>query len=129
MRTTSVGAIAASQLVPAYAFTSYNRQPGKLAALGGTPIRSNKSWPEWPYCDQNIIDSILKTTKSGIWCRIQSKTGTVPTFEKKFAEMMGVKHCVATGSGTQALHTSVEALGMGLAQGALGGQHSQQECI
>jgi dTDP-4-amino-4,6-dideoxygalactose transaminase len=113
IKTTSAGAIVASQLAPAYAFTSYNTQSGKLAALGGTPIRSNKSWPEWPFWDQNIIDSILKTTKSGIWCRIQSKTGTVPTFEKKYAEMLGVKHCVATGSGTQALHTSVEALGMG----------------
>ena len=27
--------------------------------------------------------------------------------------MYGVKHCVATGSGTQALHTAVEALGLG----------------
>jgi len=85
----------------------------KWPGLGGTPVRSNKSWPAWPYSDQNITDSILKTTKSGIWCRIQSKTGTVPTFEKKYAEMIGVKHCVAVGSGTQALHTAVEALGLG----------------
>jgi dTDP-4-amino-4,6-dideoxygalactose transaminase len=114
IKTTSAGAIAASQIVPAYAFNIHgSTQSGKLAALGGTPIRSNKSWPEWPYRDQNVIDSVLKTTKSGIWCRIQSKTGTVPTFEKKYAEMIGVKHCVATGSGTQALHTSVEALGLG----------------
>ena len=114
MKTTSVGAIAASQFIPAYAFNLQgSAESGKLAALGGKPVRSNKNWPEWPYHDQNIIDSVLKTTKSGIWCRIQSKTGTVPTFEKKFAEMIGVKHCVAVGSGTQALHTSVEALGLG----------------
>jgi dTDP-4-amino-4,6-dideoxygalactose transaminase len=37
----------------------------------------------------------------------------VPTFEKKFAELIGAKYCVATGSGTQALHTCVEALGIG----------------
>jgi perosamine synthetase len=114
VRTTSVGAIAASQFIPAFAISSSgNKASGKLAALGGTPVRSNKKWPDWPYSDQEIIDSILKTTKSGIWCRIQSKTGTVPTFEKKWAEMTGVKHCVATGSGTQALHTAVEALGLG----------------
>ncbi len=114
MKTTSVGAIAASQFIPSYAFNIQgSTESGKLAALGGKPVRSNKSWPKWPYHDQNVIDSVLETTKSGIWCRIQSKTGTVPTFEKKFAEMIGVKHCVAVGSGTQALHTSVEALGLG----------------
>ena len=114
IKTTSVGAIAASQIVPAHAFDIHAKtQSSKLAALGGKPVRSNKSWPEWPHRDQNVIDSILKTTKSGIWCRIQSKTGTVPTFEKKFAEITGVKHCVATGSGTQSLHTVLEAYGIG----------------
>ena len=114
MKTTSAGALVASQIVPSYAFNIHgNTQYAKLAVLGGKAIRSNKNWPEWPYRDQNIVDSIMKTTKSGIWCRIQSKTGMVPTFEKKFAEMIGVKHCVAVGSGTQALHTSVEALGIG----------------
>ena len=76
-------------------------------------MRSDKKWPEWPYRDQRILEEIQKTTESGIWCRIQSKNGTVPTFEQKYAEMMGVKHCVAVGSGTQALHTCVEALGLG----------------
>jgi len=114
IKTTSAGAVAASQISTANAFNIYNKtHSGKLAALGGNPVRSNKNWPEWPYRDQNVIDSILQTTKSGIWCRIQSKTGTVPTFEKKYAEMYGVKHCIAVGSGTQALHTTVEALGMG----------------
>ena len=114
VKTTSVGALAASQIMPAYASSFHSStQSGKLAALGGKPVRSNKNWPKWPYWDQNIIDSVMKTTKSGIWCRIQSKTGTVPTFEKRFAEMIGVKHCVAVGSGTQALHTAAEALGIG----------------
>jgi dTDP-4-amino-4,6-dideoxygalactose transaminase len=86
---------------------------GKLAALGGEPVRKNKSWPDWPYCDQNVVDSVVKTTKSGIWCRIQSPTGTVPTFEKRYAQLTGAKFCLATGSGTQSLHTSLEALGIG----------------
>ena len=63
--------------------------------------------------DQNVIDSVVETTKSRIWCRIQSRSGTVPTFEKQWARLAGAKFCVATGSGTQALHTSVEALGIG----------------
>ena len=104
-------AAVASRSVPAYG--NISKKTGKLAILGGEPVRKNKSWPRWPYWDDNVLDSIVKTTKSRIWCRIQSKSGTVPTFEKKFAQLMGTKLCVATGSGTQALHTCVEALGIG----------------
>ena len=108
----SAGTLAAvSRSIPAYG--NISNKGRKLAILGGEPVRKNKSWPRWPYWDQNVIDSVVKTTKSRIWCRIQSRSGTVPTFEKKFAQMMGTKFCVATGSGTQALHTCVEALGIG----------------
>jgi dTDP-4-amino-4,6-dideoxygalactose transaminase len=109
----SAGSLAAvtSGTIPAYA--NLSKKADKLAILGGKPIRKNKPWPKWPYWDNKVVDSVIKTTKSRIWCRIQSKTGTVPTLEKKFAQLIGTKFCVATGSGTQALHTSVEALGIG----------------
>ncbi len=100
-----------SRTIPSYA--NITNKAVKLAILGGQPVRKNKSWPSWPYWDEGVVDSIVKTTKSRIWCRIQSKSGTVPTLEKKFASLMGAKFCVATGSGTQALHTCVEALGIG----------------
>jgi perosamine synthetase len=86
---------------------------GKLALLGGEPVRKGKDWPSWPYCDDKLVEAMAKTTRSGIWCRIQSATGAVATFETEFARLMGTKFCVATGSGTQALHTCVEALGIG----------------
>jgi perosamine synthetase len=86
---------------------------GKLAILGGEPVRKNKSWPEWPYVDEKMVDAIVKTTRSRIWCRIQSEHGTVPTFEAAFANLMGTRFSVCTGSGTQALSTCVEALGIG----------------
>jgi len=110
---TAAGSLAgvASRTIPAYG--NITGKANKLAILGGEPVRKNKSWPRWPYWDQNVIDSIIETTKSRIWCRIQSRSGTVPTFEKKFAQLIGTKFCVATGSGTQALHTCVEALGIG----------------
>lgn len=101
----------ASTTIPSYA--NIAKKASKLAILGGQPVRKKKDWPDWPYWDQNVVDSVVKTTKSRIWCRIQSPTGTVPTLEKKFAELIGAKFCVATGSGTQALHTCVEALGIG----------------
>jgi perosamine synthetase len=104
-------AAAASITTPAYA--GFGKKAGKLAILGGEPVRKNKPWPRWPYWDDKVVQSVIKTTTSRIWCRIQSKNGTVPTLEKKFADLIGTKFCVATGSGTQALHTSVEALGIG----------------
>jgi len=108
----SAGSLAAiaSGTIPAYG--DITKRASKLAILGGEPVRKNKSWPGWPYWDERVVNSIVETTKSRIWCRIQSKSGTVPTFEKNFARLMGTKFCVATGSGTQALHTCVEALGI-----------------
>ncbi len=106
----SLGAVASN---PIFA-SGMHRQTGKLAILGGDPVRNkNKTWPAWPYVDEKVVDSVVKTTRSGIWCRIQSSTGTVPTFEKEFANLIGTRFSVATGSGTQALHTCVEALGIG----------------
>lgn len=107
----SLAAVAGSTL-PLYG--DVVRRAGKLAILGGEPVRKNKPWPEWPMVDEAIVDSVTKTTRSGIWCRIQSANGTVPTFEKEWASLMGTRFCVATGSGTQALHTCVEALGIGV---------------
>jgi dTDP-4-amino-4,6-dideoxygalactose transaminase len=106
----SLAAVASTSL-PSYADLA--RKASKLAILGGEPIRRNKAWPAWPQVDDQILDSVVKTTRSGIWCRIQSASGTVATFEKEYAKLLGARFCVATGSGTQALHTCVEALGIG----------------
>jgi perosamine synthetase len=105
----SVGAVASNAFPVLGKMTG---DAGKLAVLGGTPVAPAKVWPEWPYVDQNMIDAITKTTRSGIWSRIQSRNGTVPTFEKEFAALMGTKSCVSTGSGTQALSCCIEALGI-----------------
>ncbi|MDD2436287.1 MAG: DegT/DnrJ/EryC1/StrS family aminotransferase [Massilibacteroides sp.] len=95
------------------AFEKISSSANTLAIAGGTPVRQNKTWPKWPQADEKVIESVTKTTRSGIWCRIDSPNGTVPTFEKEYASLMGAKYCVATGSGTQSLHTCVEALGIG----------------
>lgn len=104
-------AAVASTTLPAYA--DLTGKARTLALLGGDPVRKNKTWPSWPHIDDQIVDAVVKTAKSGIWCRIQSASGTVATFEKEYAALMGSRFCVATGSGTQALHTCVEALGIG----------------
>lgn len=115
LTTVSAGSLAAvaSGAIPALKdLTVMNQATGKLAILGGDPVHKG-SWPEWPYVDEKMVEAITKTTRSRIWCRIQSETGTVPTFEKVYSDLMGAKFCVATGSGTQSLSTCVEALGIG----------------
>lgn len=109
----SAGSLAAvtSNNVPAYGNAPKNAS--KLALLGGTPVRKNKPWPDWPYCDSKITESMMKTLQSGNWCRIQGGANAVATFEKEWAKLTGAKFCVGTGSGTQSLHTCVEALGIG----------------
>ncbi|HOW39231.1 MAG TPA: DegT/DnrJ/EryC1/StrS family aminotransferase [Bacteroidales bacterium] len=114
--TTATGsaAVAVSASVPAFGnITPVRNESEKLAILGGTPVAPEKKWPEWPYVDERVVEEVVKTTRSGIWCRIQSPNGTVPTFEKEFAKLFGIKTSVSTGSGTQALNTVVEALGLG----------------
>ncbi len=114
--TVSAGSVAAvaSGTVPAFGnITIVPQSRGKLAILGGDPVRKERPWPLWPYVDEKMVEAISETTRSRIWCRIQSPNGTVPTFEKEFARLMDARYCVCTGSGTQALSTCVEALGFG----------------
>lgn len=106
----SVATIASSSLPG----INISTKAGKLAVLGGTPLRSrDKAWPPWPYVDDKVVESLVRTARSRIWCRIDSKTNNVSAFEKAYADLIGTKYCVATGSGTQALHTCVEAMGFG----------------
>lgn len=94
---------------------AFSAPPSRLAVFGGQPIRAAaKKWPKWPHVDERMIDEVVKTTKSGVWSRIQSPVnGAVATFEKQFAGMIGAGYCIGTGSGTQALAICVEAMGIG----------------
>ncbi len=109
----SVAAVVSNVIPPLGNITILPQAKGKLAILGGNPVRKNKEWPQWPYVDEKMVEAVTKTTRSRIWCRIQSENGTVPTFEKEFARLLDAKFSLATGSGTQALSTCVEAMGFG----------------
>jgi len=108
----SAGSVAASTSHSAHAVGRVAGDARQLAVLGGAPIRT-KAWPGWPYWDEAILNSVVDTTKSGVWCRIHPNASTALRWEKEFRRLTGTKFCVATGSGTQALHTCVEALGIG----------------
>lgn len=112
IKTAAIGTITATAGLGSASAISSSSKEG-LAALGGKAVRQGRIGPSWPYIDDKVIESVLKTTKSGIWSRIQSASGTVPTFEQHFAKVIGSQYCVGTGSGTQALSTCVEALNIG----------------
>jgi dTDP-4-amino-4,6-dideoxygalactose transaminase len=108
----SAGTLTAMTMGSLTAYGNVSKNSSKLALLGGKPVRT-KSWPDWPYCDKHILKSLTETAKNGQWCRIQGGAHQVKDFQKAWAKINGVKHCVGTGSGTQALHTCVEAMGFG----------------
>ncbi len=80
------------------------------AILGGTPVRT-QPFPSWPVYDDTDVQMFLDAFHSKKWCRLGGTR--VDRFEKKFAELMGVPYCAATSSGTTALNTCLNALGIG----------------
>jgi perosamine synthetase len=83
--------------------------PGKPAILGGNKIFT-KEWPVWPQWKPEVYEEqVLKVLRSGIWSRAE----VVNEFEKKWAETIGTKRCLAVVNGTNALITSVVQLNIG----------------
>ena len=67
-------------------------------------------WPKWPVWDESANQDMLDMLRSGEWWR--GNGGHVEEFEKKYAELIGAKRCLATASGTAALITSLHVLGV-----------------
>ncbi|MCM8772584.1 MAG: DegT/DnrJ/EryC1/StrS family aminotransferase [Candidatus Omnitrophica bacterium] len=95
----------------------------KLAINGGKPVRK-KPFPGWPIFGKEEEREILKVLRSGKWWMyayspIEFASGKVKglsyveKFERKFAEVQKVKHCIAVNSGSSALEICVRALGIG----------------
>jgi dTDP-4-amino-4,6-dideoxygalactose transaminase len=106
---TSAGAIGTMISWPLTSFGvgSYGRE--KLAILGGEKVHKG-GWPEWPVWDKSAEPGIVEMLRTGRWWR---GTGEhVEEFEKRYAELMGAKQCVATASGTTALITALGVMGV-----------------
>ena len=79
------------------------------AILGGQPVRTKPFpvWPNWnPATDEQ---QVLKVLRSGVWSRAE----VVTEFEKKWAETIGSKRCLAVVNGTNALIASLTQLNIG----------------
>jgi len=105
----SAATVAALAPVAASVRGRQNAGAGPLAILGGPPVRKKK-WPAWPIWDRTAEPSILAVLRSGNWFRGQGKL--VSEFEKRYAELVGAKRCLATASGTTALITALHVLGV-----------------
>lgn len=83
-------------------------EAARPALLGGTPVRT-ESFPGWPVMGANEEKALNDVVKSGRWNRGPS----VRRFEEAWAQALGCPWAVATASGTSALFTSLNALGVG----------------
>jgi perosamine synthetase len=82
---------------------------GIPAILGGQKIRT-KEWPVWPqWKPEKYEEQVLKVLRSGVW----SRANVVTEFEKKWAETIGTKRCLAVVNGTNALIASLTQLDIG----------------
>jgi len=81
----------------------------RLAINGGAPVREVE-WIKWPIWDREAEESMLKVLRSGNWYR--GDGDVCSKFEKKYAELIGAKRALATASGTTALITAMEVLGV-----------------
>ena len=82
----------------------------KLAIDGGSKTVTS-TLGAWPQFDEKAIAAVEAVLRSG---KVNYWTGSKGMdFEKKFAEWQGSKYAISTNTGTAALHTGLNALGIG----------------
>jgi len=93
----------------------------KLAIDGGTPVRKTPLPLEYPgihSMDEEEVNAAVRVLRSRSPFRYYGMDlqGEVQAFENEFASFLGITHCLATNSGTGALHCALAALGVGPGQ-------------
>ena len=90
-------------------FTIDGREQAKLAINGGEKVHTG-TWPDWPIWDPAAEKNITDMLRTGRWWRGNGEH--VADFEKRYADLMGAKRCLATASGTTALITALKGVGV-----------------
>jgi len=86
-----------------------------LALYGGTPVRS-REWPQWPRVDEDTERLLADALHSGRWTfsgYYHERKCYERLFAEAFAKYCGVKYCTPVVSGTAALMTALQAIGVG----------------
>ena len=107
--TTSAGILGTMVNWPLVSCAGGGGVAAKLAIKGGEKVHKG-TWPTWPIWDQSAEAGIIEMLRSGRWWR--GRGGHVAEFEQKYAEIMGAKRCLATASGTTALLTALNVVGV-----------------
>jgi dTDP-4-amino-4,6-dideoxygalactose transaminase len=81
----------------------------RLAIQGGDPVRA-EGWLRWPVWNNDAEEPMLKVLRSGNWWSGQGNNCT--RFEQEYANLIGAGRAVATASGTTALITALQVLGV-----------------
>ncbi len=107
--TTTAGVLGTMINLPFTALSIGSDQQQRLALLGGSKVHQG-GWSSWPVWDEKAEKNIIEMFRTGRWYRGNGEH--VSEFEKKYAELMGVKRCLATASGTTALLVAMRSLGI-----------------
>lgn len=80
------------------------------AILGGAKAVKSHDWSGWPIWKPEVDEELLiKSVRSGIW----SRDKLVTEFERKWAELIGTKRCLAVVNGTNALNAALSQFEIG----------------
>ncbi len=80
------------------------------AVLGGKAILESHDWPDWPIWNSATDEKkLLEVMRSGVW----SRNKVVTEFERRWAEVIGSKRCLAVVNGTNALNATLAQLEIG----------------
>src|SRR5215470_1838252 len=82
----------------------------RLAIRGGIPAVDPRHAVRWPVIGDEERRAVLEVLDSGVLCGARSPQ--LKSLEAEFARFVGVRHCLATNSGTAALHMAVAASGV-----------------
>jgi len=88
-----------------------NSQNDKPALLGGPKTFTKNITVEWPIYDATEEQGLIDVLNSKKWGRLHGDV--TAQFQTEFAQMMGMKHALATTCGTTALYTMLGALDIG----------------
>ncbi len=84
---------------------------GKLAIDGGKPVIDAKTIRPWPVLDERDRKAVLRVIMGEYLCGGEAPEALA--LEDEWARYIGRKHCLATSSGTAALHMALAALNIG----------------
>ncbi len=105
---TGLGAVVAPKIGSATQMNTHfsSEEP---AILGGSPVKST-DWPAWPqWSPEENEKSVLNVLRKGVW----SRDKVVTEFEKRWAETIGTRRCLAVVNGTNALIASLVQMDIG----------------